>query len=242
MNKNELKILAIIPARGGSKSVPRKNIRKLNGKPLIAYTIEAANEIKDKFHKIIVSTDDEEISEISKMFGAEVPFLRPKELAGDKTPTYPVLQHAVHFVENQDSIKIDLVMLLQPTTPFRNTEDISNSIKLSQTSDSDSVISVVQVFSTHPILMKKIENGVLTHYSIEEKEGTPRQLYEPAAYMRNGAIYLTKRDVLINNNSIWGNSITPYIMPQERSYNIDDEIDFLSSEMILRNQSKYTNK
>ena len=242
MNKNELKILAIIPARGGSKSVPRKNIRKLNGKPLIAYTIEAANEIKDKFHKIIVSTDDEEISEISKMFGAEVPFLRPKELAGDKTPTYLVLQHAVHFVENQDSIKIDLVMLLQPTTPFRNTEDISNSIKLSQTSDSDSVISVVQVFSTHPILMKKIENGVLTHYSIEEKEGTPRQLYEPAAYMRNGAIYLTKRDVLINNNSIWGNSITPYIMPQERSYNIDDEIDFLSSEMILRNQSKYTNK
>ena len=242
MNKNKLKILAIIPARGGSKSVPRKNIRKLNGKPLIAYTIEAANEIKDKFHKIIVSTDDEEISEISKIFGAEVPFIRPKELAGDKTPTYPVLQHAVNFVENQDSIKIDLVMLLQPTTPFRNTEDISNSIKLSQTSDSDSVISVVQVFSTHPILMKKIENGVLTHYSIEEKEGTPRQLYEPAAYMRNGAIYLTKRDVLINNNSIWGNSITPYIMPQERSYNIDDEIDFLSSEMILRNQSKYTNK
>ncbi len=91
-------------------------------------------------------------------------------------------------------------------------------------------------------MMKKIENGLLTHYSIEEKEGTPRQLYEPAAYMRNGAIYLTKRDVLINNNSIWGNSITPYIMPQERSYNIDDEIDFLSSEMILRNQSKYTNK
>jgi len=242
MNKNKLKILAIIPARGGSKSVPRKNIRKLNGKPLIAYTIEAANEIKDKFHKIIVSTDDEEISEISKIFGAEVPFIRPKELAGDKTPTYPVLQHAVNFVENQDSIKIDLVMLLQPTTPFRNTEDILNSIKLSQTSDSDSVISVVQVFSTHPILMKKIENGLLTHYSIEEKEGTPRQLYEPAAYMRNGAIYLTKRDVLINNNSIWGNSITPYIMPQERSYNIDDEIDFLSSEMILRNQSKYTNK
>ena len=161
MNKNKLKILAIIPARGGSKSVPRKNIRKLNGKPLIAYTIEAANEIKDKFHKIIVSTDDEEISEISKIFGAEVPFIRPKELAGDKTPTYPVLQHAVNFVENQDSIKIDLVMLLQPTTPFRNTEDILNSIKLSQTSDSDSVISVVQVFSTHPILMKKIENGYI---------------------------------------------------------------------------------
>ena len=238
MDKSNLKILAIIPARGGSKSVPRKNIRELNGKPLIAYTIEAAKKIKDKFHRIIVSTDDEKIAKISKDYGADVPFIRPNNLAEDKTPTYPVLQHAVHFVEKQDSINIDLIMLLQPTTPFRTTEDILNCLQLSQSSNTDSVISVVQVFSHHPILMKKIENNKLVHFSIEEKEGTPRQLYKPPAYMRNGAIYVTKRDTLIGKNSIWGDSITPYIMPQERSHNIDDEIDFITSELVMRKSSQ----
>ena len=238
MDKSNLKILAIIPARGGSKSVPRKNIRELNGKPLIAYTIEAAKKIKDKFHRIIVSTDDEKIAKISKDYGADVPFIRPNNLAEDKTPTYPVLQHAVHFVEKQDSINIDLIMLLQPTTPFRTTEDILNCLQLSQSSNTDSVISVVQVFSHHPILMKKIENNRLVHFSIEEKEGTPRQLYKPPAYMRNGAIYVTKRDTLIGKNSIWGDSITPYIMPQERSHNIDDEIDFITSELVMRKSSQ----
>ncbi len=237
MEQSNMKILAIIPARGGSKSVPRKNIRNLNGKPLIAYTIEAAKKIEDKFHKIIVSTDDEKIAEVSKHYGADVPFIRPSNLAEDKTPTYPVLQHAVNFVEKKDCINIDLIMLLQPTAPFRTTEDILNCLHLSQVSDTDSVISVVQVFSYHPILMKKIQNNRLTHFSIEEKEGTPRQLYKPPAYMRNGAIYVTKRDTLIEQNSIWGNSITPYIMPQERSYNIDDEIDFVTSEMMMKKSS-----
>ena len=238
MDKSNLKILAIIPARGGSKSVPGKNIRELNGKPLIAYTIEAAKKIEDKFHRILVSTDDEKIGKISKDYGADVPFIRPNNLAEDKTPTYPVLQHAVHFVEKQDSINIDLIMLLQPTAPFRTTEDILNCLQLSQSSNTDSVISVVQVFSHHPILMKKIENNKLVHFSIEEKEGTPRQLYKPSAYMRNGAIYVTKRDTLIEKNSIWGDSITPYIMPQERSHNIDDEIDFITSELVMRKSSQ----
>ena len=238
MEKSNIKILAIIPARGGSKSVPKKNIRNLNGKPLIAYTIEAAKRIEEKFHKIIVSTDDEEIAEVAKHYGADVPFIRPSNLAEDKTPTYPVLQHAVNFVEKDDGINIDLIMLLQPTAPFRTTEDMLNCLNLSQTSNTDSVISVVQVFSYHPILMKKIENNRLTHFSIEEKEGTPRQLYKPPAYMRNGAIYITKRNNLIEQNSIWGNSITPYVMPQERSYNIDDEIDFITSEMMMKKSTK----
>tara|TARA_B100000029_G_scaffold192869_2_gene190978 strand:- start:1835 stop:2554 length:720 start_codon:yes stop_codon:yes gene_type:complete len=238
MEKSNIKILAIIPARGGSKSVPKKNIRNLNGKPLIAYTIEAAKRIEEKFHKIIVSTDDEEIAEVAKHYGADVPFIRPSNLAEDKTPTYPVLQHAVNFVEKDDGINIDLIMLLQPTAPFRTTEDMLNCLNLSQTSNTDSVISVVQVFSYHPILMKKIENNRLTHFSIEEIEGTPRQLYEPPAYMRNGAIYITKRNNLIEQNSIWGNSITPYVMPQERSYNIDDEIDFITSEMMMKKSTK----
>ena len=238
MEQSNMKILAIIPARGGSKSVPKKNIRNLNGKPLIAYTIEAAKRIEEKFHKIIVSADDEEIAEVAKHYGADVPFIRPSNLAEDKTPTYPVLQHAVNFVEKDDGINIDLIMLLQPTAPFRTTEDMLNCLNLSQTSNTDSVISVVQVFSYHPILMKKIENNRLTHFSIEEKEGTPRQLYEPPAYMRNGAIYITKRNNLIEQNSIWGNSITPYVMPQERSYNIDDEIDFITSEMMMKKSTK----
>ncbi len=115
----EEKILALIPARGGSKGVPHKNIRILNNKPLIAHSIQTALEAKELFHKIIVSTDDEEIASVAKSHGAEVPFLRPGELSNDSVPMIPVIKHAVEFIETQDMITIDWVLLLQPTAPFR---------------------------------------------------------------------------------------------------------------------------
>lgn len=233
-----MKILTVITARGGSKSVPGKNIRLLGNKPLIGYTIESAKATKDLFYKIIVSTDDRAIADVSKSFGAEVPFIRPSNLAEDKTPTLPVLQHAVNFIEDQDKVLIDWVLLLQPTAPFRSAKDIRRVVELSQQLDADSIISVVQVFSTHPGLMKKIENNELKSFFGEEIEGTPRQQLKPSAYMRNGAIYMTKRDVLMKNNSIWGKKITPYIMPLERSYNIDDEIDFKTAEVIINDEEK----
>jgi len=230
------KILAVIPARGGSKGVPRKNIRKLGDHPLIAYTIQTALEARSWLHRVIVSTDDAEIAGIARQYGADVPFMRPPELGADKARMIPVLQHAVRFVEEQDQVRLDWVLLLQPTTPFRSVEDIRSAIALAQTGHCDSVISVVQVFGVHPILMKRIENDRLLPFCIEEKEGTRRQEYQPPAYMRNGAIYLTRRDGLLENDSIWGQIIRPYIMPEERSVNIDNEMDFLIAEqMLLKN-------
>ncbi len=232
------RVLAVIPARGGSKGVPRKNIRDLCGKPVIAWTIETALAAGDELHRVIVSTDDPEIAVAAHAFGAEAPFMRPAELATDEAPGLPVIQHAVKFVEEEEGAPVDWVLILQPTAPFRNADDISESLRLAREGGCDSVISVTRVLAEHPILMKKIENGRLLPYCIEEKEGTRRQDYDPPAYIRNGAIYLTRRDVLMENNSIWGEVIRPYVMPEERSYDIDSERDFRLVELVMRERLK----
>ncbi|MCK6581298.1 MAG: acylneuraminate cytidylyltransferase family protein [Anaerolineae bacterium] len=233
------KILALIPARGGSKGVPRKNIRLVNDKPLIAYTIDAALTAREVFCRVIVSTDDEEIATISREYGAEVPFMRPAELAGDKARSLPVIQHAIKWVEQSDRVHLDWVMLLQPTAPMRTAEDIRAAVALTHSTDDlcDSVISVMRVYAHHPILMKRIENNQLLPFCMEEIEGTRRQDYQPPAYMRNGAIYLTRRNVLMNRDSIWGEIIRPYEMPAERSLNVDDELDLALVDLVLRKQS-----
>ncbi len=228
------RVLAVIPARGGSKGVPRKNIRDLCGKPVIAWTIETALAAGDVLHRVIVSTDDAEIAEAARASGAEVPFTRPAELATDTAPGLSVIQHAVAFVEEEEETPVDWVMILQPTAPFRNADDISEALRLARQGGCDSVISVTRVLAEHPILMKKIENNRLLPYCLEEKEGTRRQDYDPPAYIRNGAIYLTRRHVLMENNSIWGEVIRPYVMPEERSYDIDNERDFRLVELVMR--------
>ena len=232
--KRPSKILAVIPARGGSKGVARKNIRPVCGKPLIAYTIETALAARHLLHRSIVSTDDPEIKAIACEYGADVPFLRPPELAGDRVPTLPVLQHAVRFVEEADGVALDWVLLLQPTAPLRVIEDIEASVTLAHQNSCDSVISVLQVFAEHPILMKRIEDDRLLPYCIEEKEGTRRQDYQPPAYMRNGAIYLTRRDVLMEQDSIWGQAICPYVMPPERSVSVDNELELKLVEILMQ--------
>ena len=228
------RVLAVIPARGGSKGVPRKNIRDLCGKPVIAWTIETALAAGDDLHRVIVSTDDPEIAVTAKAFGAEAPFMRPAELATDEAPGLPVIQHAVKFVEEEEGTPVDWVLILQPTAPFRNADDITEALRLAREGGCDSVISVTQVMAEHPILMKKIENDRLLPYCIEEKEGTRRQDYDPPAYIRNGAIYLTRRDVLMEDDSIRGEVIRPYVMPEERSYDIDSERDFRLVELVMR--------
>jgi CMP-N,N'-diacetyllegionaminic acid synthase len=229
------RILTVITARGGSKGVPRKNIRPVCGKPLIAYSIETALQVHDRLYRIIVTTDDVEIADISKQYGAEVPFMRPPDLAADKTPTLPVLQHAVRFVEEQDNVRLDWILLLQPTSPLRNKDDILATLELGQLGGCDSVISVVPT-PTHPLFMKRIEHGQLVSFSdsLVEKEGTRRQDAQPPAYVRNGAIYLTRRDVLMEQNSIWGGFICPYVMPAERSVNVDSELDLKMVELMLK--------
>jgi len=232
--KRPSKILAVIPARGGSKGVVRKNIRSVGRKPLLAHTIQMSNAMQHILYRTVVSTDDPEIATVARRYGGDVPFLRPAELSRDRVPTLPVLQHAVGFVEEQDQTTIDWVLLLQPTTPFRSIEDINATLAIARQGDCDSIISVVQVFAEHPIFIKRIENNRLVPFNIEEKEGTRRQDCHPPAYIRNGAVYLTRRDIIMIGNSIWGNVIRPYVMPPERSVNIDCELDLTLAKALMQ--------
>ncbi|MCO6494385.1 MAG: acylneuraminate cytidylyltransferase family protein [Bacteroidetes bacterium] len=230
-----MKVLGIIPARGGSKGVPRKNIKLLGGKPLIAYTLDAV--LKSNILHHVVSTDDEEIAEISKNFGGNVPFIRPPEIATDTASSLDVAIHALNMMEHINNIKYDAIMLLQPTTPFRNENDINQSIIIMDDSDADSVISVVDVGGTHPARMKFVRDGYLIDPDfVEEREGQNRQELEPM-YIRNGGIYLSKKNVLMSG-SFKGKNSKAYIMPEERSVNIDTFTDFEYAEWILSKKQK----
>ncbi len=227
------RILALIPARGGSKGVPDKNIRPVGGRPLICWSIAEALRAGDLFTRVLVSTDSERIAAIARDCGADVPFLRPPDLASDTAKTLPVIQHAVEWVEREDGRPLDWVMLLQPTAPLRTVEDMRTAVAQAETGGCDSVISVVQVFAHHPILMKRIVDNRLEPFCIEEREGTRRQDYDPPAYMRNGCIYLSRRDTLMRDNSIWGAAIRPLVMPEERSANVDSLLDLKVVEALL---------
>ena len=232
------KILAIIPARGGTKGVPRKNIRLFSGKPLIAYTIETALEAKHLFHRIIVSTDDEEIAAVSERYGAEVPFIRPDKLSGDEVPTLPVIQHAVQFIEQQDDIVLDWVFILHPTSPLRSVRDLENSMELALSSPCDAVVGVVRVYETHPYFIKRIKDNRLINFSFGISEGTRRQDCEPPAYIPSGSVYLSNRDVIMEQNSLWGTVTKPYIMSEEHSVNIDSELDAKLLEVIIKENTE----
>ena len=219
-----MKILGIIPARGGSKGVPRKNIKNLGNIPLIGHTIMAA--LESNIYKLVVSTEDDEIAEISLKLGANVPFKRPIQLAQDNSSSIDVAINALLQTEEIYNEQYDAIMMLQPTTPFRNKNDINNSINiLINNSNIDSVISVVNVEGHHPARMKYINNNLLIDPEFCEKhENQNRQELVPM-YIRNGAIYLTKRNILLQN-SLKGHKSHAYIMPLERSINIDNQNDF----------------
>lgn len=226
---NKLKILGIIPARGGSKGIPSKNIKELDGMPLIAYTIKAA--IASNLTHVIVSTDSQTIADTAVNYGANVPFLRPDNLATDTSSSMPVAIHGLLEMEKLHNCQYDAVMLLQPTTPFRTTEDINNAISLLQEKDTDSVISAVDVGGTHPARMKFLKDGLLVDPPFcEEKENQNRQELEPM-FIRNGAIYLSKRNVLLKG-TYKGDSCAALLMPSKRSVNIDTIFDFEYAEWL----------
>jgi CMP-N-acetylneuraminic acid synthetase len=227
------RILAVITARGGSKRVPGKNIRPFAGKPLLAWTIEAALGCRDQLHGLVLSTDDEAIAQVGREFGAEVPFMRPAELSGDTAGSLAVVQHATRFIEARDGVCMDWVLLLQPTSPLRAACDISAALDLARSHDCDSVVAVTEM-PTHPVFAKTIDaDGLLRPFLLEEPEGLRRQDAGPPAYMRNGAIYLTRRNVLMERNSIYGARIRPCMMPAERSVDIDTDLDFRLAELLL---------
>lgn len=237
MKKN---ILGVITARGGSKGIPGKNIKLLGDKPLIVYTIEAAKKSKLINH-LIVSTDDEAIANVCKEYGANVPFLRPKELALDNTPHLPVIQHAIHFYEKENNVTIDFVVVLQPTSPFRIADDIDQTIQKLIDTKADSAVSLVEVVnSEHPIKVKKLEGDRVLPYVIPEVEGTRRQDL-PVAYKRSGAVYTMRRDLIVKENKLYGEHIVAHIVPKERSIDIDYPWDWIQAEYILNNRIRILN-
>jgi CMP-N-acetylneuraminic acid synthetase len=227
-------ILGIIPARGGSKSVPRKNIALLHGKPMLAYTIEATQGSQRLSH-FVVSSEDPEIIAVARQYGALAPFIRPAELATDEAPTLPVVQHAILEMENRESLVFDIAVLLQPTTPLRLASDIDAAVDKLIATNADSIVSVVDVGAYHPARMRQIIDDRLVELPIHEPREMQRRQDLPQVYIRNGAIYAVRRDVVILQNSMIGQISRPYVMPEERSINIDSKLDFLLAEILLDN-------
>jgi CMP-N-acetylneuraminic acid synthetase len=230
-------ILGILTARGGSKGVPQKNIRPLCGHPLISYTIQAAGK-SNMLSDCIVSTDSEEIADISRSYGAKVPFLRPQELAEDDTPSYRVLQHAVTVYQDMHDCNVDIIVLLQPTTPFRTTEDIDNAVKLFiKTPEADSLISCFCDAAFHPRVMYTLKGNRLIPLLEGKQLPVRRQEFEKV-YVRNGAIYITKKETLMKKNTIIGDYLICYEMPFIRSINIDEVSDFKLAEVMMENKEQ----
>ena len=236
-----MRILGLVPARGGSKGVARKNIRLLCGKPLLQYTAEAALAARG-LSRVILSTEDAEIAEVGRRCGLEVPFLRPAELAADDTPMLPVVHHAVRFLESEGD-HFDAVCLLQPTSPLRRASDIDGAIELFERTGADSVISFVEVGAWHPAHMKHIdpEGRVLDPPFMEPIEGRRRQDL-PKLYLFAGSIYLTRTPVLLEQNSFKGNDCRAWIVPEERASNIDTPFDFFVAEQVLKQEMGVLNE
>ena len=229
-----MRILGVIPARGGSKGVPRKNLRRVGGDSLVARAVRTASEVQDLVFRTVVSTDDPEVARAARQAGGEAPFLRPARLADDRAPMAPVARHALEFVEaDGGGAPVDWVLLLQPTSPLRTCQDVEGAVALAKQGECDSVISVVRVHAVHPVLMKRVEDGWLRPFCVPEREGTRRQDYQPPAYMRNGAVYLVRRDVLLGG-SMWGDRVRPYEMPEHRSVCVDSELDLQLANLLAR--------
>ena len=229
-------VLGIIPARGGSKGIKRKNIAMLGDKPLIAHTIEIA--LQSNLDYVIVSTEDQEIAEISLKYGALVPFKRPMDLALDSSNSIGVAIHGLKEMENLQKKTFDAIMYLQPTTPFRRCRDVNSSIDLIKNNkEVDSVISVLDVNSYHPARMKYIEEGYLIDPDFCEKEENQNRQELRPMYIRNGAIYLTKREILLNK-SFKGKKSLAHQMSYYDSINIDSQEDFEFAKWVYNNKIK----
>jgi CMP-N,N'-diacetyllegionaminic acid synthase len=232
-----VRVLGIVTARGGSKGIPGKNLKPLAGKPLIAYTVEAA-QVSGALDRLILSTDDDAIAEAGRALGCDVPFLRPAELARDDTPHLPVVQHAVRWMDEHAGYRPDAVMILQPTSPLRQPGDIRASIALLEQSGADSALSVSEVPAhVHPMRTLRIDEAgaaVLFVTGGPVRQRINRRQDLPAAWVMNGAIYICRISVLSGGEpSLYGDRVVAYRMPASRGVSIDDAEDWAAAERAL---------
>lgn len=224
-----MKILAIIPARSGSKGVKNKNIRKLGDKPLLAYSISVAKQSKF-ISKLVISTDSEEYAQVARNYGAEVPFLRPKALSTDKAASIDVIVHALEFYQQKEQ-SFDAVCLLQPTSPFRPVGLVDQAIEQFVQTNADALVSVLPVpheYNPHWTFKPNAEN--MLHIATGETEIIKRRQDLPTAYYRDGSIYITKSEVILEKRSLYGSKLS-YVVNDPAFYvNIDTENDWLKAE------------
>ena len=227
-------IVGLITARGGSKSIPHKNVKPLAGKPLIAWTIEVALQ-SCGLSRVIVSTDDNEIAQVAREWGAEVPFVRPSELAQDDSPHIAAVDHAIRWLAAHDNVHPDYVMTLQPTSPLRTARDIDAAIEIAETHTAIAVVSVCET-GHHPYLSRRIlPDGTLADFVSSDISYMRRQALPPA-YVLNGAIYLNCRESLLHNQTFLPQGTYAYIMPLEWSLDIDLPWDLYLADLILRDK------
>lgn len=226
------KIIAIIPARGGSKGVPGKNIKLLYNKPLIAWSIDEAKKSK-YIDTIFVSTDDNNIADVARQYGIKIPFLRDSSLARDDTPSMDVILNVLeHFEKNGDSY--DLVIMLEPTSPLRNSNDIDSAITmLVETAEAKSIVGVCKVEATHPDFCVKIENGFLRRRNNEDFKVIRRQDLDEL-YFYEGSLYISYVDYLKESKSFYHNKTLGFVVPRWKSPEIDDILDFVVVEAIMK--------
>lgn len=220
-------VLAIIPARGGSKGVPRKNVRQLAGKPLIAWTIREARNSR-YIDRLILSSEDDEIIDVAKQLNCEVPFKRPDELARDDTPGIEPVLHVLETLTD----KYEYVVLLQPTSPLRISEDIDNCIETCVENNASACVSVCEA-AQHPFWMYQISDTGFMVPLLHMDTIVNRRQDLPAVYILNGAVYVSRVSLLRETKSFISPSTVPYIMPRKRSLDIDEENDFRLCEIIL---------
>jgi CMP-N,N'-diacetyllegionaminic acid synthase len=228
------RILALITARGGSKGIPRKNLSPLAGKPLIAWTLEAAAGATT-LDRTVVSTDNDEIAKVCRDWGMEVPFLRPANLSQDDSPHVAVVLHALDWLASHDSYKPDYVMLLQPTSPMRTSRDIDEAVQLALRTDAPAVVSVTPA-AQHPYVIRRMkDDGTMEAFVACDLDYARRQAM-PEAYALNGAIYLCRRDVFLSARTFEPKGTVGYVMEAQRSLDVDTPFDLRMCETALRDR------
>ncbi len=239
-------ILAIIPARGGSKSIPRKNIKLLAGKPLIAWTIEEAKKSK-YITRVIVSTDDAEIAEVARVYGAEVPFIRPAEISGDLATDVEFLTHALDFLKEKEGYEPEIILRLPPTSPLRTATHIDEGIKVLLADPEADASRPITAAPKHPYKMwvigeggKYLESFLPKSFTgFDEPHNMPRQLF-PKVYVHTGAMDVMRLRTIRELKSTSGKKLTFFFMKEEDSVNIDNPIDFEIAEILMKKRSDNT--
>jgi CMP-N,N'-diacetyllegionaminic acid synthase len=233
----ESRVLGILPARGGSKGIPGKNLKPLSGKPLIAWAATALSNAAEVEQKIC-STDDSHIAQVAQAYGLRVPWLRPPELALDDTLVVDVIEHALRSILAEQGICYSHIALIQATSPTVTATDIDAAIRLAIETDADTVITGFHAGQRHPATMYTMEEDGSVQWLLEQRQRMARRQDLPPIFVRTGLVYVIKAEIILERHSIYGDRIMSLIIPEERAITIDEESDFRLAEFLLNGETQ----